>query len=111
MEQHSYDRIYMIWIARTGSIGPRLVCYWNISEVKDGKLKIHYERENKGKPVKQCKLSSQGKKSKQKEEKYKNTNTIRCKNNEIIIIIQIYNNLQGLWSTRVKFVSLCQSLG
>ena len=48
MEQHSYDRIYMIWIARTGSIGPRLVCYWNISEVKDGKLKIHYERENKG---------------------------------------------------------------
>ena len=47
-EQQSYDRIYMIWIARTGSIGPRLVCYWNIREVKDRKLKIHYEGENKG---------------------------------------------------------------
>ena len=23
------------------------MCYWNTSEVKDGKLKIHYEREDK----------------------------------------------------------------
>ena len=29
------------------STGPRVVCYWNTSEVKDGKLKIHYERQNK----------------------------------------------------------------
>ena len=28
------------------STGPRVVCYWNTSEVKDGKLKIHYERQN-----------------------------------------------------------------
>ena len=49
MEQQSYDRIYVIWITRIGSIGPRVVCYLNTNEVKDGKLKIHYERENKGK--------------------------------------------------------------
>ena len=42
--------------------------------MRDSKLTIHFERENKGKPVKQCKLTSQEKKTKQKEEKYKNTN-------------------------------------
>ena len=30
-----------------GSTRPRVVCYWKASEVKEGKLKIHYERENK----------------------------------------------------------------
>ena len=45
--------------------------------MKDNKLTILYERENKGKPVKQCNLTSQVKKTKQKEEKYKNTNKIR----------------------------------
>ena len=74
MEQQSYDRIYMIWITRIGSTWPGVVCYWNTSEVKEGKLKIHCERENCGKPVKQCRLTSQGKNSKQKEERYKNTN-------------------------------------
>ena len=48
MEQQFYDRIYVIWITRIGSRGPRVVCYWNTSEVKDSKLTIHYERENKG---------------------------------------------------------------
>ena len=48
MEQQSYDRIYVIWITKIGSIGPRVVSYWNRSEVKDGKLEIHYETENKG---------------------------------------------------------------
>ena len=48
MEQQSYDRIYVIWITRIRSKGPRVVCFWNTSEVKDGKLKIYYERENKG---------------------------------------------------------------
>ena len=48
MEQQSYDSIYVIWITRIGSIGPRVVCYWNTDEVKDGKLKIHYEKENRG---------------------------------------------------------------
>ena len=38
-EQQSYDRKYMIWITRIGSTQPRVVCYWNISEVKEGKLK------------------------------------------------------------------------
>ena len=50
------------------------------------------------------------KKTKQKEEKYKNTN----KMSDIRImkkIIQIYNILQVLWSSKVKFVSLCQLLG
>ena len=51
------------------------------------------------------------KKTKQKEEKYKNTNKmsdVRIMKN---IIIHIYNNLQVLWSSRVKLVSLSQLLG
>ena len=51
------------------------------------------------------------KKSKQKEEKYKNTNkmcNVRIMKN---ITIQIYNNFQDLWSSKVKFVSLSQVLG
>ena len=65
-------------------------------------------KENKGKPVKQCKLTSQVKKTKQKEEKYKNTHKMRDVRltKKIIIIIQIYNNFQVLWSSKVKFVSL-----
>ena len=47
MKQQSYDRIYVIWITRIGSTGPRVVCYWNTSEVKGRKVEIHYERENK----------------------------------------------------------------
>ena len=74
-------------------------------------MTIHYERENKGKPVKQCKLTSQVKKTKQKEEKYKNTNKMSDVRIMKIIIIQIYNNLQVLWSSKVKFVSLSQLLG
>ena len=78
--------------------------------MKDSSLTIPYERENKGKPVKQCKLTSEAKKTKQKEEKYKNTkkmSDVRIMKN----IIQIYNNLQVLWNSKVKFVSLSQLLG
>ena len=49
------------------------------------------------------------KKTKQKE-KYKNTN----KRSDVRImkkIIQMYNKLQFLWSSKVKFVSLSQLLG
>ena len=74
-------------------------------------MTIHYERKNKGKPVKQCKLTSQVKKTKQKEEKYKNTNIMSDVRIMKKIIIQIYNNLQVLWSSQVKFVSLPQLLG
>ena len=50
------------------------------------------------------------KKTKQKEEKYKNTN--KMKDVRIMKkIIQIYNMLQVLWSSKVKFVSLSQLLG
>ena len=52
MEQQSYDRIYVVRITKTGSTGHRVVFFWNTSEVKDSKLKIHYEKENKGKPIK-----------------------------------------------------------
>ena len=40
-------------------------------------------------------------------------NTIKIKDVGImkIIIIQMYNNLQVLWSSKVKFVSLSQLLG
>ena len=47
MEQQSYDRIYVIWVTRIGRIGPRVVCYWNTSEVKEGILKVYSESENK----------------------------------------------------------------
>ena len=77
--------------------------------MKDNKLTILYERENKGKPVKQCNLTSQVKKTRQKEEKYKITN--KMKDVRIMKKIQIYNNLQVLWSSKVKFVSLSQLLG
>ena len=52
------------------------------------------------------------KKTKQKEERYKNTNKMSdVRIMKKIIIIQIYNNLQVLWSSKVKFVSLSQLLG
>ena len=63
------------------------------------------------KTVKQCKLTRQGKKTKQKEEKYKNTNKMSDVRIMKKIITQIYNNLQVLWSSKVKFVSLSQMLG
>ena len=49
--------------------------------------------------------------TKQKEERYKNTNKIRDVRIMKKIITQIYNNLQVLWSSKVKFVSLSQLLG
>ena len=73
-------------------------------------MTIHYERENKGKSVKQCKLTSQAKKTKQKEERYKNIN----KMSDVRIMKrrrQLYNILQVLWSSKMKFVSLSQLLG
>ena len=47
---------------------------------------------------------------KQKEERYKNTNEM---SNVGIMkkILQIYNIMQVLWSSKVKFVSLSQLLG
>ena len=66
-------------------------------------------KERIGKPVKQCNLTTQAK-TKQKEKKYKNTN--KMKDVRIMKkIIQIYNNLQLLWSSKVKYVSLSQLLG
>ena len=51
------------------------------------------------------------KKTRQKEEQYKNTNKMSDVRIMQKIIIQIYNNLQVLWSSKVKFVSLSQLLG
>ena len=34
----------MIWITRIESIQSRVVCYWNMGEVKEGKLKYNKER-------------------------------------------------------------------
>ena len=50
------------------------------------------------------------KKTKQKGEKYKNTNKISDVRIMKKVIIQIYNNLQVLWSSKVKFVLLSQLL-
>ena len=49
-------------------------------------------------------------KTKQKE-RYKNANKMSDVRIMKIIIIQIYNNLQVPWSSKVKFVSLPQLLG
>ena len=51
------------------------------------------------------------KKSKQKEERYKYPNKMSDVRIMKKTIIQIYNNLQVLWSSKVKFVSLSQLLG
>ena len=51
------------------------------------------------------------KKTKQKEERYKNTNKMSDVRIMKKMIMQIYNNLQVLWSSKVKFVSLSQLLG
>ena len=79
--------------------------------MKDSKLTIHCERENKGKPVKKCKLTSQAKKTKQKEERCKHINKMSDVMIMKKIIVHIYNILQVLWSSKVKFVSLSQLLG
>ena len=34
----------MIWITRIESTQSRVLCYWNMSEVKEGKLKYNKER-------------------------------------------------------------------
>ena len=56
------------------------------------------------------------KKTKQNEERYKNTNKMSDVRIMKKIVIQIYDILQVLWSSKVKFVSLshlfeCPSLG
>ena len=51
LEEQYYDRIYIIWITRIGITWPRVVCYWNTSEVKEWRLKIHYEREKMENPA------------------------------------------------------------
>ena len=78
--------------------------------MKERKFKKHYEREQ-GKQAKQCNLTNQVKKTKQKEEKYKNNTKIKDVKNMKKIIVQIYNNLQVLWNSKVKFVSLSHLLG
>ena len=74
------------------------------------KIKNTIWKREQWKLVKQCNLTSQVRKTKQKEEKCKNTNKIKdvriMKN-----IIQIYNNLRVLWSSNVKFVSLSNLFG
>ena len=53
---------------RIGSTQPRVVCYWNTSEVKEEKLKIHHERENKENQSNNAiKQTNKMKKTKQKE--------------------------------------------
>ena len=51
------------------------------------------------------------KKAKHIEEKYKNTKNMSDVRIMKKIIIQIYNNLKVLWTSKVKFVSLSQLLG
>ena len=55
--------------------GPRVLCYLNTSEVKNGKLRVLYGRENKRNQSNN--LTNQVKKTKEKEEKYKNADKIK----------------------------------
>ena len=110
LEQQSYIRIYVIWITRIGSTQPRVVYYWKTSEVKERKLKIHYERENKenqsNNVIKQRNIM---KKTAQKEERLKKI----IKEVKIInkIIIQINNHSRVVWNSKLKFFSVSQLLG
>ena len=44
LEQQYYDKKNMIWITRIESTPSRVVCYLNMSVVKEGKLKYNKER-------------------------------------------------------------------
>ena len=61
----------MIWITRTESTQSRVVCYWNMGEVKEGKLKYNKERIRKTSQTVQLNTRNKMKKTKHKEEKFK----------------------------------------
>ena len=44
LERQLYDKKYMTWITRIESTQSRVLCYWNMNEVKEGKLKYNKER-------------------------------------------------------------------
>ena len=75
-EQQSYDRIYVIWILRIGSTGPWVVCYWNISEVKEAKLK-YTMKERTRKTSQTMQLNKQIRWRKLNRTKIQNTNKIK----------------------------------
>ena len=61
----------MIWITRIESTRSRVVCYWNTSELKEGKLK--YNKESIKKTIKHAiKQRNKMRKTKHNEEKFKN---------------------------------------
>ena len=47
LERQLYDKKYMTWITRIESTQSRVVGYWNMGEVKEGKLKYNKERKTK----------------------------------------------------------------
>ena len=69
MEQQSYDKKYMIWITRIESTWPRVVCYWNMSEVKEGKLKYNMKENKENQSNNAIKQRNKMKKTRQKDEK------------------------------------------
>ena len=52
LEQQQYEKKFMNWVTRIESTLLRVVCYWNMSQVKEGKLK--YNKERIRALVKQC---------------------------------------------------------
>ena len=77
LEQQYYDKKNMIWITRIETTRSRVVCYWNMCEVKEGKLKYNKERIRKtsqtmqlNREIKQGKLNIRMK-------NLKNTNNIK----------------------------------
>ena len=100
----------MIWITRIGSTQPRVVCYWNISEVKEGKLKYTMKERTK-KTSQTMQLNTQIKQGKlNRKKRYKNTKNKYIKEVKIMKKKQINNNMQLLSNSKVKFVSVSQLL-
>ena len=91
----------MIWITRIERTHSRVVCYWNTSEVRKGKLKYNKERIRKTSQTIQINRNKT-RKTKHMEKKLKNTNENKTgKNNEKI---HINNKMPALWDSKVTFV-------
>ena len=74
----------MIWITRIESTQSRVLCYWNMSEVKEGKLKYNKERIRKTTQTLQLHRELKQNKTKlnMRKRNFKKTNKIKEVNNE-----------------------------
>ena len=100
----------MIWMTRVESTRSTVVCYWNTSEMKEGKLKYNKERIRKTSQTMQLNREIvQGKLNIRKRNK---ENTIKIKVKIMKKkIIRMNNKMPALWNSKVTFISVSQFLG